>query len=68
MTLMSKNHRIHFTAGVVLALFVVYEIFRYSHTYSFILLGATIFDILTLILIHYEFKKAFREKNAPPEL
>lgn len=63
MTLMSKNHRIHFTAGIVLAIFIFYEFFRYSHTFSPVLLGAALFDIFTLILLRYEFKKSLRKKN-----
>lgn len=61
--LLSKNNKIHKIASVILILFVGYEIYRYSHTGSYILLGATLFDILTILLIQHEYKKIIHKKK-----
>jgi len=50
---------------VLIALFVVYEIFRYFHTYSVILLAVIIIDTLVFWLIYVEYKRILPKSNIP---
>ena len=55
--LFGKNHKAYFASMIVLILFIVYQIHRLTFTYSVILFIFIILDILTVFLIHYEYKK-----------
>ncbi|HKJ44661.1 MAG TPA: DUF2127 domain-containing protein [Balneolales bacterium] len=42
-------------AGIILFLFVVYELYRYSHTHSLILLFLIIIDVIIVVLLRFEY-------------
>ncbi len=44
----------------LISLFVVYEVYRYTHTHSLILLGIIIIDLFLILLINGEFKRVKR--------
>lgn len=50
-------------AMVLIALFVVYEFIRFTHTHSPILIGVAILDTAILWLISEEYKKAIRRQT-----
>ncbi len=43
-------------ASVFIAIFVCYQLYRFSHTHSLVLLGFMLFDVLTLYLIWREYR------------
>lgn len=62
---MLKHRLWAFPVGLVLiGGFLLYEIFRYAHTYSPILLGVIVVDIAVIWLVRDEYKK-LRSKQAP---
>lgn len=40
----------------LIILFILYGIFRFTHTHSLILLGVIVLDMIILYLIHYEYR------------
>lgn len=44
-------------AWVLLSLFVIYQLFRFSYTYSIFLLFLTIVDFIIIVLLHFEYKR-----------
>ncbi len=44
------------TALIVLGSFILYQVYQYSYTYSFIMLGLTIFDLAVVWLIWREYR------------
>jgi len=57
LALLSKHYRLYQIAGVVLGIFISYQIYRFAHTHSIALLLITIYDIIILSLIYPEAKK-----------
>jgi uncharacterized membrane protein len=53
----SKNYRAYKIAEIILTILIGYQIYRFSHTFSIVLLLVTITDILTVILVNIESKK-----------
>lgn len=56
LALLSKHYRLYQIAGVVLLIFISYQIYRFAHTHSIALLLVTIYDIIILSLIYPEAK------------
>lgn len=52
-----KSHLAYKIAAAILCIFLLYQIYRFSHTGSTLLLVAILFDVLMLILIKHEYKK-----------
>jgi uncharacterized membrane protein len=48
---------VYILAEIVLAIFIVYQLYRYSHTYSTVLLFLTIVDFFIIFLIWTEYKR-----------
>lgn len=44
-------------AELVLTIFVIYQIYRFSHTFSILLIFLTIIDIFIIVLIRSEYKR-----------
>jgi uncharacterized membrane protein len=44
--------------------FIIYQIYRYFHTYSLVLLSLTIFDIFVVLIIFLEYKRKQKKKIA----
>lgn len=42
---------------VLIVVFTIYEVWRYTHTHSLILLGIIIIDIGLVVLLHHEYRK-----------
>ncbi len=56
LALLSKHYRVYQVAGIVLAAFIGYQIYRFTHTHSLALLLVTIYDVIILSLIYPEAK------------
>lgn len=52
-----KSHLAYKIAAAILSVFLLYQIYRFSHTGSNILLLAILFDAIMLWLIKHEYKK-----------
>jgi uncharacterized membrane protein len=50
-------------AITVFSLFIIYQIFRYLHTHSILLLAFTIFDIFIVFIISLEYYKRSKKKK-----
>jgi uncharacterized membrane protein len=57
LALWNDNHKLFKVAGIVLAISIGYQTYRFMHTHSIILLIATIVDILIMILLQHEYNK-----------
>jgi len=55
-TLSSRNHRAYQIGEIMLLIFVFYQLYRFSHTHSLILLIITIIDIAILALARFKDK------------
>lgn len=44
-------------AGVILSIFIIYQSVRFFHTHSVVLLGLTLFDILIVVLLRFEYRR-----------
>lgn len=52
-------------ALALIALFIIYSMFRYTYTHSLTLLGIIIIDIVIMYIIHREYRVLQRDPNAP---
>ncbi len=57
LALLSKHYRLYQIAGIVLAAFISYQIYRITHTHSLALLLVTIYDLIILSMIYPEAKR-----------
>jgi len=55
--LLSKKTWAHIIAGIVLFLFIIYQLARFSITHSIILLFFTLIDMIILVLLQFEYKR-----------
>ncbi|MFH1511521.1 MAG: DUF2127 domain-containing protein [Candidatus Woesearchaeota archaeon] len=44
-------------AGVILSIFIIYQSIRFFSNHSIVLLGLTLFDILIVVLLRFEYKR-----------
>ena len=51
-------------AGVILVVFVIYQIFRIVHSYSVMLLILTVIDIVIIVLLRFEYRRLVAESRA----
>lgn len=58
--LWSKKLWVYPLAGVVLSLFVIYQLMRFLSSHSMLLLFLTLVDILILVLLGFEYKRQKR--------
>lgn len=49
---------------VVMALFIVYQLYRFSYTHSWGLIALTVFDVIVIWLIWHEYKLVMRRRPA----
>jgi uncharacterized membrane protein len=63
LALNSKNRRAYIYSGIILIFFIGYQIYRFSHTHSFLLLMFTLIDIVMVLLIHNELKRFPKSKT-----
>ncbi|MEJ2054540.1 MAG: DUF2127 domain-containing protein [Calditrichaceae bacterium] len=47
-------------AGILLSIFIIYQLIRYFHTHSFILLLLIVVDIVIVILLRFEYNRIRR--------
>jgi uncharacterized membrane protein len=52
---------------LLITAFIVYELFRFTHTHSLVLLGVIIIDILVIWLIRREHKKLLSKRALKAE-
>jgi len=52
---------------IVLALFILYQIYRFYYTQSAGLIVLTVFDVIVMILIWHEYGLMRRHHSAPPK-
>jgi uncharacterized membrane protein len=57
LALWSDNPKLFKIAGVVLAISIGYQMYRFTHTHSNLLLIVTIIDMLIMILLQHEYNK-----------
>jgi uncharacterized membrane protein len=57
LALWSDNLKLFRVAGVVLAISIGYQMYRFTHTHSSLLLTVTIIDMLLMILLQHEYSK-----------
>lgn len=62
LALNTNNYRAYKISGTVLALFIIYQFYRFTHTHSLTLLFFSFFDIFILILIYFESKKFLQKR------
>ena len=60
LALNGKNYRAYKVSEMILIIFVCYQLYRFSHTQSIVLLLFTLLDILIVFLINLESKKLSR--------
>jgi len=57
LALSSKNRQAYIISGIILVFFIGYQIYRFSHTHSIILMLFILIDVLMVYLIHTELKR-----------
>lgn len=53
-TIYIKNHKVYKTAQIILTFFICYQLYRFFHTHSIILLIFTFIDIIIVLLLQQE--------------
>lgn len=53
----SRNYKIYHISSIVLAMFTIYQSYRFFHTYSILLLFLTLVDIFIIIMIRIDIKR-----------
>lgn len=61
LSLWGKNVKLYKLAGALLAVFIIYQLYRLSHTHSVILLVTTLFDAVILFLLQREYRALIKK-------
>lgn len=57
LALWNDNPKLFRIAGVVLTISIGYQMYRFTHTHSILLLTVTVIDMLTMVLLQHEYNK-----------